>query len=113
MIPHKFGLLDQDILSFSLTDFCGQVSEHLPAIQGFNASVHLDSASKNRVCALRSIPIHLENEVHKELKCLESLGIIMPCSYDSIQNASPWFGLRKRMAICGSVLITKCISNLD
>ena len=94
--PHKFGLLGWDVLSQAaiMQDFCGQVSERLPAIRGFKASVHLDCNTKGRFCSPRAVPVHLELEVRNELQCLESLGIITPCSYEGIPNASPvvWTG---------------------
>ena len=94
--PHKFGLLGRDALGTSLTDFCGQVLEPLPTIRGFQASVQLDPASKDQFCAPRKVPIHLEGEVRDELRRLESLGIITPCSYDGIRNASPVVWTRKK-----------------
>ena len=94
--PHKFGLLGRDVIAMSSSDFCGQVLEQLPAIRGFTASVQLDPNTKNKFCAPRSVPVHLENEVRNELKRLELLGVITPCSYDGILNASPVVWARKR-----------------
>ena len=89
--PHKFGLLGWDVLSQAAItqDFYGQVSEQLPAIRGFKASVHLDRNTKDRFCSPRTVPVHLELEVRSELQRLESLGIITP-------NASPVVWARKK-----------------
>ena len=56
---HKFGLLGRNVLSLSLTDFCGQVSEHLPAIQGFKASVRLDSQLPRTKSVRRAVSLFI------------------------------------------------------
>ena len=96
--PHKFGLLGQDVLSQAAItqDFCGQVSEQLPAIRGFKASIHLDRNTKDRFCSPHTVPVHLELEVRNELQRLESLGIFTPCSYEGIPNASPVVWAQKK-----------------
>ena len=86
------------------------MSEQLPAIRGFKASVRLDPNTKNKFCAPRTVPVHLELEVRNELRRLEELGVITPCSYEGIQNASPVVWARKKMVTFVSALITKFTS---
>ena len=82
--------------NFEPPEAYGQVSEQLPAIRGFKASIHLDHNTEDRFCSPRTVPVHLELEVCNKLQRLESLGIITPCSYKGIPNASPVVWARKK-----------------
>ena len=93
--PFEFGFLGRDLLNLSET-LVGQITEELPVIKGYTASVKLADETNNKICPARPVPIHLVTEVKAELRRLEALGIISPCSYAGIKNASPVVWVRKR-----------------
>ena len=95
--PFPFGLIGCDLLQYDGTVFCtGKATSYLPVIKGYTASVKCVEGSADRVCAARPVPLHLQNEVSEELKRLESMGIISPCLYEGVRNASPVVWIRKK-----------------
>ena len=76
-----------------LSLICGQVLEPLPTIRGFEAFVQLDPASKDQFCAPHKVPIHLEGEVHDELKCLDHWASLCPAHMMAFEMHHQWFGL--------------------
>ena len=97
--PKHFGLLGRDNIDNSeVATTCHSLENGafpLRVIKNFKASIKLKPGAKDQFCAARPVPLPLQEPVKKELKRLETLGIITPCSTGSA-NASPVVWAKKK-----------------
>jgi hypothetical protein len=97
----EFGLLGRDVLhddvhhmEHQITDSTSVEPDFLPPIRNVKASILLKPDAKNVFCASRPVPLPLVNKVNLELKRLQRMGVISPCTTGSA-NASPVVWVKK------------------
>jgi hypothetical protein len=90
-----YGLLGRNVIDCDRSKIATfSVSEFLPVIKGFTASISLkDSAKPLKFCKARVVPIHLKDTLDKELQLLEDQGIITPIQ--CAMQASPVVWVKK------------------
>ena len=89
----EHGLIGRDLIDASRTEVCtfSVEEKELPTIRGFSASIALiDENLTLKFFKARPVPVHLREQLNKELESLERQGIITPISHSKCASPVVW-----------------------